>query len=275
VSKLSTSSITDQCKQAREYRFGRKIVIVDTPGLFDTDKSPECIKNEIGKAVAVTSPGPHLFLIVIQLGRFTEEDSNTVQKLEELFGKAMYDFAIVAFTRIDDLDEGQSLESLLQESPHTLRELLRKCGNRYVGFKKTKPTESNPAVKKLLDMVGKMRHGRSSYYTSELFKKAEREMKRKDDEEKERIRREKEEEKEKLEKALKEKYAKKDEESRKKREQEEADYKKRMKELDEQEKNIRDKNRQDICENKGGSILDTIVDGIGSAVKFVGKLFGY
>lgn len=38
-SSISGSSVTDSCSQKYAYRFGCKIVIVDTPGIFDTKQS--------------------------------------------------------------------------------------------------------------------------------------------------------------------------------------------------------------------------------------------
>ncbi|KAL0202752.1 hypothetical protein M9458_000770, partial [Cirrhinus mrigala] len=50
---------------------GRKISVIDTPGLFHTSMSKEDLKAEIKKSVQMSAPGPHVFLLVIRLEQFT------------------------------------------------------------------------------------------------------------------------------------------------------------------------------------------------------------
>lgn len=66
-SSVSGSSITSKCSQKSAVRFGRKIVIVDTPGIFDTGKTNENIQEEISKCIGISSPGPHAFIFVLPI----------------------------------------------------------------------------------------------------------------------------------------------------------------------------------------------------------------
>ena len=51
----------------------RFVQITDTPGLCDTHRKEEDILAEVGKSVAVASPGPHVVLMVLRCDRrFTE-----------------------------------------------------------------------------------------------------------------------------------------------------------------------------------------------------------
>ena len=47
--------------------------MTDTPGLCDTHRDEEDVLREVGKSVAVASPGPHVILMVLRCDkRFTE-----------------------------------------------------------------------------------------------------------------------------------------------------------------------------------------------------------
>lgn len=76
-SAASAESVTLSCRAERAIGV-RHIDVIDTPGILDTSKSPEIITREIAKCIQVSTPGPHAFLLVIQVGRFTEEEQNSV-----------------------------------------------------------------------------------------------------------------------------------------------------------------------------------------------------
>ncbi|RXN12987.1 polymeric immunoglobulin receptor-like protein [Labeo rohita] len=53
---------------------GKKMQIIDTPGLIDGPE--EKIKDEIEKLIFMSDPGPHVFLLVIKLPEIFREDNN-------------------------------------------------------------------------------------------------------------------------------------------------------------------------------------------------------
>ncbi|KAL2092641.1 hypothetical protein ACEWY4_012439 [Coilia grayii] len=75
------------------------VQVIDTPGLFDTSVSNEKIREEIGKCIAMASPGPHVFLLLVALGHFTQEKRDTVKMIQETFGEYSKAFTMVGFTR--------------------------------------------------------------------------------------------------------------------------------------------------------------------------------
>ncbi|VDI82819.1 Hypothetical predicted protein, partial [Mytilus galloprovincialis] len=83
-------SVTKKCKLAEAVRENRKIVVVDTPGLFDTSTSQTDTKQEVAKCIGLTSPGPHCFLLVLSIGRFSPEDKDSVETVFKLFGKDVH-----------------------------------------------------------------------------------------------------------------------------------------------------------------------------------------
>ncbi|XP_062608450.1 GTPase IMAP family member 4-like, partial [Saccostrea cucullata] len=103
-SSSSSSSTNDECSTKSVYRFNRKIQIIDTPGLFDTSLKNETVQNEIVKCITMSSPGPHAFILVLNIARFTKEEEESFLAFVKLFGDPVYEYFIILFTRKDDLE---------------------------------------------------------------------------------------------------------------------------------------------------------------------------
>lgn len=172
-SKVCINSVTRQCERKLGEINGRRVAVVDTPGLFDTSFSNETTKKEIVKCISLLAPGPHVFLLVLKIGRFTLEESITVELIITLFGKKSKDFIIIIFTRGDEL-KGQSIDHYLaQDKEGSLRELTSICEGRYLVFNNN-DQENRSQVNQLLTKVEAMvKKNGNSYYTTEMFKEAE------------------------------------------------------------------------------------------------------
>ncbi|XP_053186822.1 GTPase IMAP family member 4-like [Scomber japonicus] len=202
-SQFSPKSLTTHCEKAFGEVDGQWVAVIDTPGLFDTRNTEEKTIQDISQSIAYASPGPHIFLVVIKLGRFTEEEKQTVQKIQEIFGEEAYKYSMVLFTHGDQL-KGKSIEEFLKDSKD-LQELVDKCNGQYHVF--NKEVEDRSQVRKLLEKIKKINEQNGgSHYTTEMFQKAERAI----EEEKQRILKEREEqnrkELEELRKEIEEKY---------------------------------------------------------------------
>ena len=79
-------SDTFQCDTGENCVFGQNLLIVDTPGLFDTKKTNKEIISEIAKFQLLCLPGPHAIVLVMKAGeRLTDEYQTTVDVLTKLF----------------------------------------------------------------------------------------------------------------------------------------------------------------------------------------------
>ncbi|KAK2815497.1 hypothetical protein Q5P01_025964 [Channa striata] len=204
-SKLSAKSMTVNCSKGKAVMDGNQVVVIDTPGLFDTRYDEDQTSKLIGQCITYAAPGPHVFLVVIRLGRFTGEEKETVNKIQEIFGQAADKYSMVLFTGGDDLGE-DTIENFLTGSPE-LRELVQRCNGHYHVFNNKNKDRSQ--VTELLQKIRNIvqRNG-GSHYTNEMFQEAERAV----EEEKQRILKEKEEEirreLEEVERKIEEKYEK-------------------------------------------------------------------
>ncbi|KAL7852337.1 hypothetical protein SRHO_G00181220 [Serrasalmus rhombeus] len=127
-SECCFTSVTKVCKKGVGEVEGKSVAVVDTPGLFDTTLSNEDIQQEIVKCVSLSAPGPHAFIIVLTLGRFTTEDYATLELIKKTFGPKAAMFTIVLFTGGDKLGN-KSIEQFIEENnTEQFNKVLRDCG---------------------------------------------------------------------------------------------------------------------------------------------------
>ncbi|XP_032436470.1 GTPase IMAP family member 4-like [Xiphophorus hellerii] len=187
-SKCSAKSLTVKCSKVSSDVDGQQVVVIDTPGLFDTKFEKDKTTEDLSQCVSFASPGPHIFLVVFPVGRSADDEKQSVQVIQELFGEAADRYSMVLFTRGDDLGDS-TIEDYLSESPE-LQDLVSRCYGQYHVFN-NKLKDKKPQVTELLKKIRTIvdRNG-GSHYTNEMFKEAERKI----EEEKQRILKEKEEE---------------------------------------------------------------------------------
>ncbi|XP_073670203.1 uncharacterized protein [Paramisgurnus dabryanus] len=265
-SLLGSDSVTKVCEKRVCEVDGRSVAVVDTPGLFDTRTQKEQVLEEIVKCVSLSAPGPHACIIVLSLGRFTREESETVDLIKKIFGPEAAQFSIILFTRGDDLTRGgESIEDYVKRNnSEELNKLIRDCGNRYLAFNNNE-TQDRTQVMKLIKMLEERKttnHGR--YFTNSMFEEVEMSIKKRTEEilkEKEReIQAEQEElkarheiEMENMKKGLEEGKRKADEERQQtenKYRQKEEDLKKEFDEKEQAERQKRDEEKQKHLEEK-------------------------
>lgn len=204
-SKFSAKSMTVNCSKGRAVVDGQKVAVIDTPGLFDTRYGLDKTALDISQCISFASPGPHIFLVVIRLGRYTEEEKQTVQRIQEIFGEAANRFSMVLFTGGDLLDD--TFENFLYGSEE-LQELAARCYGQYHVFNNNLKNDRRQVSELLQKIRAIVQQNGGRHYTNDMFQEAERVL----EEKKQHILKEKEEqmqrEREELERKLQEKYIK-------------------------------------------------------------------
>jgi len=129
---------------------------------------------EIEKSLEMSAPGPHVFLLMINLLEFTEE-KNTVKWIQENFEKDALNHTIVLFTRDDLLDLliDEPLNEYLKKSTD-LQSLIDSCGGRFHSFN-NKAVQNRFQVIELLVKIDEMmeRNGGKHYTKHNIFKRAQ------------------------------------------------------------------------------------------------------
>ncbi|XP_024655604.2 GTPase IMAP family member 8-like [Maylandia zebra] len=171
----SQISVTQQCQKLHGEVDGRPVVVVDTPGLFDTSLTNEEIQEEMVKCVSLLAPGPHVFLLVIQVGRFTEEEKETLKLIKKFFKKDSEKFTFVLLTRGDDLErQGESVDDYIKNKCHSsFKKLISDCGGRYHVFnnsEKQNRTQVSDLIAKIDTMV---KDNGGNYFTNQMLQEAE------------------------------------------------------------------------------------------------------
>uniref|UniRef100_A0A672LNJ7 GTPase IMAP family member 8 n=1 Tax=Sinocyclocheilus grahami TaxID=75366 RepID=A0A672LNJ7_SINGR len=254
ISDFSEESVTTVCLRENAEISGRHITVIDTPGLFDTELSNEEIQREITNCISMILPGPHVFLLVIPLGRFTQEEQTAVKIIQETFGENSLMFTIVLFTRGDFL-KNKTIDQFLGEPGSALKNLIEACGNRYHVF--NNETGDRTQVTDLLQKIDNMvKENGGSYFSCKMFREMEREKQEQQKnilmEKVEQVVREKEElmnkhkeEKQKMKIKMEEHHDK----ERKRRKEEfierEERYKRDIKEREEQERKIQEEMKRE------------------------------
>ncbi|XP_029545933.1 GTPase IMAP family member 7-like isoform X3 [Salmo trutta] len=212
--EASLVSVTEKCEKQRGVVNWRTIDVIDTPGLFDTTMSQEEMKSEIVRCIEMSVPGPHAFLLVIRLGRFTEEERNTVKWIQENFGEEASKNTIILFTGEDQL-KGKTVEECLNPCV-ALQELIKSCLGRYHCLN-NEQKDDRLQVKELLRKIEEMvEMNGGEHYTNEMYQEAQRKLK----EEEERKKQEMEEERRRREEELQEQERRRQEEEKRRRKKE-------------------------------------------------------
>ncbi|XP_028381990.1 GTPase IMAP family member 7-like isoform X1 [Phyllostomus discolor] len=180
VSETSSQSVTKDCQRARRAWEGRKLLVVDTPGLFDTKETLSTTCQEISQCVLYSSPGPHAIILVVQLGRLTDEERKTLDLIKAVFGEPAMKHMIILFTRKDQLD-GQDLSTFIAKADKHLKDIITECDLRCCAFnsKDADEAEKEAQVQELVGLIEAMvQENGGAHFSDPIYKYTEETWKR-------------------------------------------------------------------------------------------------
>ncbi|XP_073331427.1 GTPase IMAP family member 7-like [Pagrus major] len=183
------NSGTEKCQSETRSLNGRNINLIDTPGFFDTEKSEEALKEEIVRCITECAPGPHAFLIVLKVEKFTKHEQEIINQIQQYFSEEAFKFATVVFTHGDQLPKGKKIKDFVCNN-ESMRDLVKKCGdrchvidNKYWKEKPKHEYRSNQfQVEKLLKSIDKItKANKGGYYTNEVLQAVDEEIQREEE----------------------------------------------------------------------------------------------
>ncbi|XP_030286102.1 GTPase IMAP family member 7-like [Sparus aurata] len=183
------NSGTSQCEVETRSVNGRRFSMVKPPSFSDTDRSEEEMKPEIVSCITECAPGLHAFLIVLKVEKFTDQEQEVINTIQEYLSEEAFKYATVVFTHGDDLPEGETIEELVRKVK-PLDDLVKKCGgrchvidNKYWKDKPMNEYRSNKfQVEELLKTIDKMvMENNGGCYTNEMLQAVEQMIKQEEE----------------------------------------------------------------------------------------------
>ncbi|XP_034413650.1 GTPase IMAP family member 7-like [Cyclopterus lumpus] len=177
----TVNSETKKCQAVTKSVNGGNITLIDTPGVFDTDRSEEELKSDIVRCSTEFAPGPHAFLIVLKVERFTKHEQAAIIEIHQYFSEEVFKYATVLFTHGDQLPEGETIKEFIHDNK-LVSDLVTKCGgrchvidNKYWKNNQQDEYRNNQVqVKELLKTIDKMvEENEGRCYTNEMLQAVE------------------------------------------------------------------------------------------------------
>lgn len=173
-SRLGTQPVTSACQVETGTWDGRSILLVDTPPIFEERAWTQDMYKDIGDCYLLLAPGPHVLLLVTQLGRFTAQDTVAARRVKEVFGPEAMRHTVLLFTHKEDLGAESLDEYVAGTDNHSLQALVRECGNRYCAFNnRAAGREQRGQLAELAAVLARLeRELEGSFLSNDLFFRA-------------------------------------------------------------------------------------------------------
>uniref|UniRef100_A0A3P8NDF4 AIG1-type G domain-containing protein n=1 Tax=Astatotilapia calliptera TaxID=8154 RepID=A0A3P8NDF4_ASTCA len=168
---------------------GNNISFIDTRSIFDTGMSEQLLRDEIVRCMTECAPGPHAFLIVLKVEKFTQQEQDVIKRICQDFSEDAMKYAAVVFTHGDQLPEGTRIEEFISHNKE-LSNLVEKCGgrchvvdNKYWKNNKEDDYRSNrfqvAEILRTIDKISEANNG--SCYTNEMLQTIESELQKEEE----------------------------------------------------------------------------------------------
>lgn len=125
------------CDQSFSISPHPQVAVVDTPDWFKSECSADDVRVQISSCIALSSPGPHAFLLCVPVDQPAKTELQALGALEAVFGPdSVQRHTVVLFTYADRLRESgkagdDGVEAYIAGQRSDLLKLVEKCGDRF------------------------------------------------------------------------------------------------------------------------------------------------
>ncbi|XP_031417893.1 GTPase IMAP family member 7-like [Clupea harengus] len=237
------SHVTDICEKHCGEVEGRNIAVIDTPGIYDRNKTDDQMRKLMAQCINLSLPGPHVFLLVIRLGvRFTRQEEKAVNWIQANFGEDASRCTIILFTHVDQL-KGRTVEDYLRYQ--SLNRIFCSCEGRYLSFNNDERS-NREQVKHLFEKIESMfKINKGEFYTNYMYKEAQRKITEEEERKRQEEERKKEEERRKLEEEWRQREETRKEKERKRHEDERRREEDRRRQEEERKRQEEERQKED------------------------------
>ncbi|XP_058640539.1 GTPase IMAP family member 9-like [Onychostoma macrolepis] len=152
----------------------RNISIIDTPGFFNTQLTDEEMKKQMMKSLYLSNPGPHVFLLIINLETFREEQRNIVQQIQENFGEEVFLFTMVLFIGREKVSKREFNQIIESEE---IQKILNYIEGRFHAMNSNDECDLNQIIKLLKGIDEMLKNTGGQNYSNEIYLKNLRKLK--------------------------------------------------------------------------------------------------
>ncbi|XP_069557325.1 GTPase IMAP family member 7 [Brachyistius frenatus] len=174
-----------ECRKHRGEAASRQVVLVSSPAWFSSACSPEERRRHISSFIALSSPGPHAFVLCVPMDQSADGEAKALDVLAELFGSsAVSRSTIVLFTNTEVLEEDEQLEEYLVTWRKDLQELVERCGENYHTLEtRSGEADERNVVEELLEKVEQaVQESGTQHFSCPLYQEAEERVRKRQEE---------------------------------------------------------------------------------------------
>lgn len=148
------------------------------------------VKQDLKLCLEMSFPGPHVFLVIMTVGRITEQEKYTLKYMSEMFGdQAFLNHTILVITRKEDLnleiesddddeeyDRIEDLDKFILDS-EDLNRIVKQCGNRCLAVSNSGEVDSSKRkreAQRIIQSVNQLIENNNGVcYSNNMFKELE------------------------------------------------------------------------------------------------------
>ncbi len=166
----SLSAVTSISSIERSVIDGRSVSVIDTPGFFCTNLSPQKLSMQFASSVFLSAPGVHAFLFVVPFGRFTKQEEDILKKVKGVFGKDVLKHVILLFTHGDECIRERIQAEI--DGNSLVCKVVKSCQDYHV--LNNRDLTDRQQVRDLLQKIDTMTEWNQGYYTNEMYEWAQK-----------------------------------------------------------------------------------------------------